>query len=98
MDRLAPRPTLIALRQAEPVTDNDNYWPQGFADELISELVSVIEADPDAEFEFARFEEMSSRAAVELTADLIADPRNGQNTWPPLSNSAGRHWADPTGH
>ena len=33
-------------------------------------------ADPDAGFEFARFEDMSRRAAVELTADLIADPQD----------------------
>ena len=67
---------LLASRQAEPVADNDNYWPQGFADELIGELVVVAESDSDGEFEFAKLEEMSSRAAVEITADLIADPRD----------------------
>ena len=73
---LLPRLMVLASRQAEPVADGDGYWPQGFADELISELISVVDADPDAEFEFVRFEEMSRRAAVELTADLIADPRD----------------------
>ena len=77
------RPILLASRQAEPVADNDNYWPQGFADELIGELVAVAQSDPDGEFEFAKLEEMSRRAAVEITADLIADPREalGEEAW-----------------
>ena len=56
-----------ASRQAEPVTDNDTYWPQGFTEELIDELVAAVPANPDGAFEFAKFEEMSRRAAVEIT-------------------------------
>ena len=56
---------------------NDRYWPKGFAHELIDELTAALEAytDGDFEFEFAKLEEMSGRAAVEITADAIADPR-----------------------
>ena len=57
------------------MTGNDRYWPQGFANELISELVAAAEGDSDREVEFAKLEEMCRRAAVEETAELIADPR-----------------------
>ena len=66
---------LLASRQAESMADNDRYWPEGFADELIAALEA--DSDGESELEFARLEEMCCRAAVERTANLIADPREG---------------------
>ena len=81
------RPMPLASRQAEVVADNDRYWPQGFANELISELIAAAEGDSDGGLEFATLEEMCRRAAVEETADLIADPRRA------LSEQAGQRAA-----
>ena len=71
------------------MADNDRYWPDGFVDELTDELTAALEADSDGEFafEFSKFEEKFSRAAVEITADLIADPRGA------LSEAAGQEAA-----
>ena len=49
---------------------DDRFWPDGFVDELMAALAAG--SDGESEFEF---EEMCRRAAVERTADLIADPR-----------------------
>ncbi|MYE57650.1 MAG: hypothetical protein F4X30_11325 [Acidimicrobiaceae bacterium] len=57
------------------MADDDRYWPQGFADDLIGGLIASAEGDSDGEFEFAKLEEMCRRAAVQETAVLIADPR-----------------------
>ena len=72
---------LLVSRQAELVTGDDRYWPDGFVDELTDELTAALEADSDGEltFEFSKFEEKCSRAAVEITADLIADPRGASS-------------------
>ena len=66
-----------ASRQAESVTSDDRYWPEGFVEELTDELTAALEvaSDGELEFEFAGLEEKCGRAAVEITADLIADPR-----------------------
>ena len=60
-------------QQAELVTGDDRYWPEGFADELVAAFKA--DSDGESEFKFAKHEEKCSRAAVEITADLIADPR-----------------------
>ena len=51
--------------------DNDSYWPEGF----FAELFAVFEAGSDEELISAKLEEMQSRAAEEIAADAIADPR-----------------------
>ena len=53
------------------MADNDRYWPAGFFDELIAMSGEGLDGPPRS----ARLEDMSRRAAEELTADLIADPR-----------------------
>ena len=53
------------------MTDNDRYWPKGFFDELLA----MSGEDLDGLHLPARLEDMSRRAAEELTADMIADPR-----------------------
>ena len=58
-------------RQAESMTDNDRYWPKGFFDELLAMSGEDLDDSPLP----ARLEGMSRRAAEELTADVIADPR-----------------------
>ena len=67
-----PRSMPLASRQAKAMADNDRYWPDGFVDELTDELTAALEADSVGEFafEFSKFEEKFSRAAVEITADL----------------------------
>ena len=82
-----PRPVLLASLQAEPVAGNDSYWPKGFVDEFIAELAASLEAGSDGGFEFATLKEMCRRAAVEITADLFADPRGA------LSEEAGQQAA-----
>ena len=66
-----PRPMRLASRQAESMAENDRYWPKGFFDEL----VAMSGADLDDLPLSARLEDMYQRAAEELTADVIADPR-----------------------
>ena len=53
------------------MANNDRYWPTGFFDELIAMSGQDLDDPPLS----ARLEDMSRRAAEELTADLIADPR-----------------------
>ena len=53
------------------MTDNDRYWPKGFFDELLAMSGEDLDGLPLP----ARLEDMSRRAAEELTADMIADPR-----------------------
>ena len=53
------------------MTDNDRYWPKGFFDELAAMSGEDLDDSPLS----ARLEGMSRRAAEELTADVIADPR-----------------------
>ena len=53
------------------MADNDRYWPTGFFGELIAMSGEGLDGPPLS----ARLEDMSRRAAEELTADLIADPR-----------------------
>ena len=84
---------LPVLGQAELVTGDDRYWPEGFAEEVTDELIAALEVASDGklEFEFARLEEKCSRAAVEITADLIADPRGA------ISEEAGQRAEFQTG-
>ena len=55
--------------------DSDSYWPNGFFDEL----VAMFEAGSDAELWSAKLVEMHRRAAEELTADAIAQPRRARS-------------------
>ena len=59
------------------MVDNDSYWPEGFQEEFTDEFVAAFGVDSDgaSKFESTKLEEMCRRAAAELTADLIADPR-----------------------
>ena len=54
------------------MTDNDIYWPNGF----FNELLAMYEVDSDEESRSAKLEEMRHRAAEEITAGVIADPRS----------------------
>ena len=53
------------------MTENDRYWPQGFFDELVAMSGEDLDGLPLS----ARLEDMYRRAAEDLTADMIADPR-----------------------
>ncbi len=53
------------------MAENDRYWPEGFFDEL----VAMVEHGPEDLPRPARLKDMYRRAAEELTADMIADPR-----------------------
>ena len=57
------------------MADNDSYWPSGFLDELIA----FSEEDPDQESWSAKLLEVSLRAAEELAADAIAEPRRAHS-------------------
>ena len=50
---------------------NDRYWPNGF----FSELLAMFETDADQECRSTKLVEMYRRAAEELAADAIAEPR-----------------------
>ena len=68
---------LLASRYAELVADNDNYWPDGFVDDLDA----LSKGDSDEESGSAKFQEMLLRAAEELTTDAIAQPRRVHSEW-----------------
>ena len=53
------------------MAENDRYWPKGFLDELLAVSGEDLDDLPLP----ARLEDMSRRAAEELAADVIADPR-----------------------
>ena len=63
--------------------NNDSYWPNGF----FAELLAMFEGEADDEFRSAKLVEMHRRAAEELTADAIAQPRRA------LSELAGQQAA-----
>ena len=65
------------------MADNDRYWPKGFFDELVAMSGEDLDDVPLS----ARLEDMHRRAAEELTADIIADPRRA------LSEQAGQRAA-----
>ena len=65
------------------MADNDRYWPQRFFDELIA----MYKAESDEDFRSAKIGEMHHRAAEELMADAIAEPRRA------LSEEAGQRAA-----
>ena len=53
------------------MTDNDRYWPKGFFDELLAMSGEDLDDLPLS----SRLKDMHRRAAEELTADVMADPR-----------------------
>ncbi|MDE0516275.1 MAG: DUF5677 domain-containing protein [Acidimicrobiaceae bacterium] len=53
------------------MTDNDRYWPNGF----FADLVALFGDDSDEHRWPAELEEIARRAADELTAALVTDPR-----------------------
>ena len=53
------------------MTGNDRYWPNGF----FADLVALFGDDSDEHRRSAELEEIERRAAEELAATLIADPR-----------------------
>ena len=57
------------------MVDNESYWPNGFFDEL----VAFLDEDPEKESWSATLAEMSLRAAEELAADAIAEPRRAHS-------------------
>ena len=65
---------LLASRQAGWVENDDSYWPNGFFAEF-AEFVAMLEVESDEELRSAKLAEMHRRAAEELTADAIAQPR-----------------------
>ena len=70
-----PRQLLVASRHADSVADNDSYWPNGF----VAELQVMLAAGSDEEHRSPKLVEMSRRAAEELTADAIAQPRRARS-------------------
>ena len=57
------------------MTDNAPYWPNGF----FAELYALFKEVPDEESRSTKLAEMHSRAAEELTADSIAQPRRAMD-------------------
>ena len=53
------------------MTGNDRYWPTGF----FADLVALFGDDSDEHHRSAELEEIAHRAAVELAAALVTDPR-----------------------
>ena len=70
-----PRQLLVASRHADSVADNDSYWPNGF----VAELQVMLAVGSDEEHWSPKLVEMSRRAAEELTADAIAQPRRARS-------------------
>ena len=65
------RPMLLASRQAAFMTDNDSYSPNSF----VADGRDMGEAGSGDKSRLPQLVETSRRAAEELTADAIADPR-----------------------